>query len=170
MEQIFHRSTFLGADKIDAEDAEEHTHSSDEHRRNDSLELQVAAGSKSHGTQGSSREDGAAVGLVEVGTHAGHVAHIVANIIGNSGRIARIVLGDVGFDLAHNVGSHVGSFRVDATTHTSKERLRRGTHAEGQHGGGDGNETVVGKGVEHHKPDSDVEQAETYDGETHHGT
>ena len=43
---------------------------------------------------------GDAVGLEEVGRHAGAVADVVAHVVGDDGRVARIVLGDVRLDLA----------------------------------------------------------------------
>ena len=151
---------------------EEHTHGSNQHRRDDSLELNLeTCHSKGGSTEGCRRQHGAAIALVEVGTHTGHVAHVVAHVVGNGCGVARVVLGDVGLHLTHDVGTHVGSLRVDTATHTGKQGLRRSTHTEGQHRGGDGDEAVaLVEIVQYNKPDGDVEQTETHHRETHHGT
>ena len=96
----------------------------------------VATGHEGGGTQGGCRQDRSAIGLVEIGSHAGHVAHVVAHVIGDSRRVARVILRDTGLNLADQVGTDIGRFRIDTATDTGEERLRRGTHAEGQHRGG----------------------------------
>ena len=67
--------------------------------------------------------DGAGIGLVEVGAHAGHVTDIVAHIVGDDGRVARVILGDAGFNFADQVGADVGRFGEDAAAHTGEEGL-----------------------------------------------
>ena len=49
------------------------------------------------------------VGLEQVGRHAGAVADVVAHVVGDHGRVARVVLGDAGLDLADDVGADVGA-------------------------------------------------------------
>ena len=150
---------------------EEHAHGGNQHRGDDGLQLHLkSCHTKGSGTKGSGRQHRTAIALVEVGTHTGHVAHVVAHVVGNGSGVARVVLGDVGLHLTHDVGTHVGSLRVDTAADTGKQRLCRGTHTEGQHGGGDGDESVGIEAVQHDKPDGDVEQSETYHRETHHGT
>jgi hypothetical protein len=60
---------------------------------------------------GGDQRDG--VGLEQVGGHAGAVAHVVAHVVGDHRRVARVVFGDAGFHLAHQVGAHVGALGED---------------------------------------------------------
>ena len=61
------------------------------------------------------------VGLEQVGRHAGTVADVVANVIGNNTRVAWIVLGNAGFDLADKVGADVGALGEDAAAKPGKD-------------------------------------------------
>ena len=70
------------------------------------------------------------VGLEQVGGHAGAVAHVVAHVVGDHGRVARVVFRNAGLDLAHQVGAHVGALGEDAATQARKDRDQRG--AEGK--------------------------------------
>ena len=82
-------------------------------------------------------DDGDHVGLEEVGGHAGAVAHVVAHVVGDGGRVAGVVLGDAGLDLAHQVGAHVGRLGEDAAADPHEQGEQRGAEAEAdEHGGG----------------------------------
>jgi len=48
---------------------------------------------------------------------------------GNDGGVARVVLGDVLLDLAHEVGAHVGRLGVDAAAHAPEQRDRGAAQA-----------------------------------------
>jgi hypothetical protein len=61
------------------------------------------------------------IGLKQVGGHAGAVAHVVAHVVGDHGRVARVILGDAGFHLAHQVGAHVGALGEDAAAQARKD-------------------------------------------------
>ena len=63
----------------------------------------------------------------QVGTHAGHVAHVVADVVGDGGRVSGIVFRNAGFHLAHEVRAYVGRLRVDATAHTGEQSNAFGT-------------------------------------------
>ena len=76
------------------------------------------------------RDDGDRVGLEQVGGHAGAVADVVADVVGDHRRVARVVLGNAGFDLAHQVGADVGALGEDAAAQSREDRDQRG--AEGQ--------------------------------------
>jgi hypothetical protein len=79
-------------------------------------------------------DDGADVGLEEVGAHAGHVADVVADVVGDGRGVARVVLGDAGLDLADQVGADVGGLGVDAAADAGEERDGRGAQREaGEH-------------------------------------
>ncbi len=82
-------------------------------------------------------DDGGDIRLEQVGTHAGDVAHVVADVVGNHRRVARIILRDVLLQLAHQVGAHIGSFGVDASPHAGKQRHRTGPKTEARHGADD---------------------------------
>ena len=62
MKKVAHSGSFLSAYEEDTENAEEYTHSSNEHRSNYGLKLNFeASGSKSHSTESGSGENGAAI-------------------------------------------------------------------------------------------------------------
>ncbi len=70
------------------------------------------------------------VGLEEVGGHAGAVADVVADVVGDHGRVARIVLGDARLDLADEVGADVGGLGEDAAAESREDRDQRAAEAE----------------------------------------
>ncbi len=76
------------------------------------------------------RDDRHRIGLEEVGRHARAVADIVADVVGDRRRVARIVLGNAGLDLADEVGADVGALGEDAAAETGEDRDQRGAEAE----------------------------------------
>ena len=70
------------------------------------------------------------VGLEQVGRHAGAVADVVADVVGDHRRVARVVLGDAGLDLADQVGADVGALGEDAAAETREDRDQRGAEGE----------------------------------------
>ncbi len=80
------------------------------------------------------RHRGDRVGLEEVGGHAGAVADVVAHVVGDHRRVARVVLGDPGLDLAHQVGAHVGRLGEDAAAQTGEHGDQRAAEAEAHEG------------------------------------
>ena len=75
-------------------------------------------------------DDGHRIGLEQVGGHAGAVADIVADIVGDGGRVARIVFRDAGFDLADEIAADVGTLGEDAAAETREDRDQRSAEAE----------------------------------------
>ena len=75
-------------------------------------------------------DDGHRVGLEQVGGHAGAVADVVAHVVGDGRRVARIVLRDAGLDLADEVGADVGALGEDAAAETGEDRDQRGAERE----------------------------------------
>ena len=69
------------------------------------------------------------VGLEQVGRHARAVADVVADVVGDHCRVARIVLGDPGLDLADEVGADVGGLGEDAAAETGEDRDQRAAEA-----------------------------------------
>jgi hypothetical protein len=74
------------------------------------------------------RRDG--VGLEQVGGHAGAVADVVAHVVGDHGRVARVVLGDPRLDLADQVGADVGRLGEDAAAEPREDRDQRAAEAQ----------------------------------------
>jgi hypothetical protein len=74
------------------------------------------------------RDDGVDITLENIGAHARHVADVVTDVVGDGGRIARIVFGDPGLDLAHEVGAHVGGLGVDPAADAREQGDGRGAH------------------------------------------
>ena len=76
-------------------------------------------------------DDGHRVGLEQVGRHAGAIADVVADVVGDGRRVARIVLGNAGFDLADEIAADVGALGEDAAAETGEDGDERGAEAEG---------------------------------------
>ncbi len=99
--------------------------SDDADRRDRQREKRACAGEAAglqrdaEGQRGDQRAD---IALKEVGAHARHIAHVVAHIIRDDGRVARVVLGDAGLDLADEVRAYVGRLGVDAAADTREQR------------------------------------------------
>ena len=97
------------------------------------------------------------VALEQVGGHAGAVADVVAHVVGDGGRVARVVLGDAGLDLADEVGADVGRLGEDAAADSQEQREQRAAEAEAD-------EDRRARVLEDHDDDRRAEQAEA-DGE-----
>ncbi|MEI9886728.1 MAG: hypothetical protein WDN08_09545 [Rhizomicrobium sp.] len=117
------------ADEEGADDRGHDAHARDgegiEHQRRFELAGEIDRG-QHHGGDGGHRE-----GLEQVGRHAGAVADIVAHVVGDGGRVARVVLGDAGFDLADHVAADVGALGEDAAAETGEDRDQRGARSRG---------------------------------------
>ena len=103
------------------------------------------------------RHQGDLVALEQVGGHAGAVAHVVAHVVGDGGRVAGVVLGDAGLDLADEVGADVGRLGEDAAADPQEQGEQRAAEAEADE---DGRAGVL----EDHDDERGAEQAEA-DGE-----
>ena len=76
------------------------------------------------------RDDRDRVGLEQVGGHAGAVADVVADVVGDHRRVARVVLGNAGFDLADEVRADVGALGEDAAAESREDRDQRAAERE----------------------------------------
>ncbi len=76
------------------------------------------------------RDDRHRVGLEQVGGHAGAIADVVAHVVGDHRRIARIVFGNARFDLAHEIGADVGALGEDAAAQPREDRDQRAAESE----------------------------------------
>src|SRR5690606_2957245 len=88
------------------------------------------AGGRQQVTQEHGADGGDRVGLEQVGAHAGTVADVVTDVVGDDGRVARVVLRDARFDLAYQVGPDVGRLGVDAAADAGEEADQRGAERE----------------------------------------
>ncbi len=105
-------------------------------------------------TEGDRRDDGAHIGFEEVSTHAGHVADVVTDVVGDDGGVPGIVFRNTGLHLAHQVSAHVGGLGVDAAAHTAEEG----------NGGGAQAEACENLGI----ADEDVQVAHAQEAQAHH--
>ena len=114
--------------------------------------------------------DGHHIGFEQVGGHAGAIADIVAHIVGDGCRIARVVLGDTRFDLAHHVTAHVGTLGEDAAAQPGKNGNQRSAEAQSDKSVDDG---PVGRfeahGQKNEEIDGNAQQAETGNQQPGHG-
>ena len=109
------------------------------------------------------RDRGDRVGLEQVGGHAGAVADVVADVVGDHGRVARVVLGDAGLDLADEVGADVGGLRVDAAAEPGEDRDQRASEGEADEVVDRRGRRVVEPAGEHPVVAGDAEEAEADD-------
>ena len=87
--------------------------------------LLAEADSEQHHGDGRDR-----VRLEQVSRHARAVADVVADVVGDDRRVARIVLGDTRLDLPDEVGADVGGLRVDAAAESREDGDERAAEGE----------------------------------------
>ena len=119
-QQRFRRSIFARAYRKDSHNRKDNPDCRDNHRRNDHLD----ATHRESRPESRRRKNGTAIGFVKVRAHASHIAHVVAHVICNRRRIARVVFGNAGLDFAHEVRTDIGRLRIDATANAGKQRLQ----------------------------------------------
>ena len=119
------------------EDADHRGEQADRHdgQGEDEALGRLVAAVEADGPEGRDAEDdrrhqGHGEALEEVGGHAGAVADVVAHVVGDGGRVAGVVLGDAGLDLADEVGAHVGRLGEDAAADAQEQREQRSAEAE----------------------------------------
>lgn len=71
--------------------------------------------------QGTGSDDGRHERLEQIGAHTGDITHVVTDVVGNHGRVARVILGDAGLNLTNQIGTDIGGLGEDTSTHTGKE-------------------------------------------------
>ena len=170
-EELLDAGMFLGAYRIDADDGQEDAHSGYQHGGYHGFLLHRGVGREGRCAERGGGEDGPGIGFVEIGAHSGHVAHVVAHVVGNGGRVARVIFRDARLHFSHQVCAHVGRLGIDSAAHAGKKRLARSAHAEGQHRGRDEDELLsageVGKCLEDQVPRRNVQQREAHHGKAH---
>ena len=70
------------------------------------------------------------VALEQVGGHAGAVADVVADVVGDGGRVAGVVLGDARSTLPDQVGADVGGLGEDAAADPQEQGEQRAAEPE----------------------------------------
>ena len=83
-----------------------------------------------YSAQGQGGNDGAYIGFEQVSAHAGDVADVITDVIGDGGRVTRIVFRDAGFDFAYEVSADVSGLGVDAAADTGEQGDGAGAQAE----------------------------------------
>ncbi len=111
-------------DHEDADDGGDHADHRDDQREDQ------AVVPERHLAQDQRRHQHDRVRLEQVSGHARAVAHVVAHVVGDRGRVPRVVLGDVLLDLADQVGADVRGLGEDAAADTHEHREQRGAEAE----------------------------------------
>ena len=107
-------------DDADAADQQRQDHQRHQQRRSAERERD-----RHHGDA-----DGHDIGLEQVGGHSGAVADIVADVVRDHRRVAGIVLGNSGLDLADEVGADVGGLGEDAAAKAGEDRYEAGAEGE----------------------------------------
>ena len=139
-----------GLDGEGADDRGDDRHAAEDERvQDDRGRLRLVEGQHAEEHHG---HRGDRVGLEEVGRHAGAVADVVAHVVGDHGRVAGVVLGDPGLDLAHDVGADVGTLREDAAAEPGEDRDQRAAEAEAD----ERVDRVLGVDVEEERQDAVV--------------
>ena len=70
------------------------------------------------------------VGFKDIGGHAGAIADVISDVIGDGGGIPRVIFFELGFEFADKVGTDIGGFGVDAPAQTSEDADERGPESE----------------------------------------
>jgi hypothetical protein len=110
------------------------------------------------------RDHGDRVGFEQIGCHAGAVADIVADIVGDDRRVARIVLRDPRLDLADEVGPDIGALGKDAAAEPGEDRDQRGAEAQPHHRFEDRAQIIAG----HHRAQDEIIAADAEDPQPDH--
>src|SRR6185437_6546209 len=132
------RGRIADPDEQGADDAEDDADTGDQHREQDrGHAAEIIIGDRllaeHHG-----RQYRGYITAKEIGAHPGDIAYVVTDIICNGGGVARIILGDAGFNLAYEIGAYVGCLGIDATAYAGKEcngfsaQRKTGEHFDGQ--------------------------------------
>ena len=127
VQRVHDLAAFAGGDEEGADDGGDDGNRA-EHQRKQNGALAHVRHDQAAEQHGGDQGDG--VGLEQVGRHAGAVADIVADVVGDDRRIARIVFGNAGFDLADQVRADVGALGENAAAQARENRDQR--TAEGQ--------------------------------------
>ena len=142
----------LAFHQIGADDGSHHANAANQQRVKDVLVM--AGDERQRHAQDQAGNDGDFVRLKNVGGHTGAVAHVIADKVGDDGRIARVVFGHIVLNLAHQVGTNVGRLGIDTAAHAHKQGDQCAAEAEPQQ--------CIRRGLaEKHKDQRATQQAQT---------
>ena len=147
-------------DEVGAGDRGQQADAAD-HQREHHQRAGLGAGEEDRGQQHGGH-DGHGIGLEQVGRHAGAVADIVADIVRDHRRVAGIILGDAGLDLADQVGTDVRTLGEDAAAEAGEDRDQRRAEGQADQGLEDG-ALLDAHAQQDAVIDRDAEQAERHD-------
>jgi hypothetical protein len=114
----------LGPGDVHADDRGDDTDCRHDQREDQALHPEGRA------AQDQRRDQRDGVGLEEVRGHAGAVAHVVTDVVGDGGGVARIVLRDALLHLADQVGADVGRLGEDAAADSHEHGQQCGAETE----------------------------------------
>ena len=104
------------------------------------------------------------VGFEDIGAHAGDIADVVADIVGDDTGIAGVVFGDACLDLAYQVAADVGGLGIDASAHAGEQGDGARAHREAVDVDG------LFRAEEDLREDPDAKQAKPGYSQAHHGS
>ena len=118
---------------------------------------------KAHIGQGLGNDQGGGhgrhVGVKQVRSHTGHVAYVVAYVVGDHRRVPGVILGDTQLHLAGEVGGDVGGLGENAAAGLGEQGQGAGAEGEAQQDGG----------IPHNKQHrGHAEQGEAHHRQAHH--
>ncbi len=114
--------------KLHADDRGDDRHAPDHERVEEEIRpgrRRLAGDSEQHDRNGGDR-----VRLEQVGGHAGAVADVVTDVVGDDRRVAWVVLRDARLDLPDEVSTDVCGLRVDTAAESREHRDERATEGE----------------------------------------
>ena len=164
----------MGSHLPDAPDGQKRADCGNRHRQKEGCHLHPIVAHKRRHSERRCGQNTATIALVEIGTHAGHVSHIIANIVGDRSGVTSIVFWNAMFDLANKIRANISRFCEDATANTREECLRACSHAEAEHRDGDllQRQRLKSKHwhqpVEDEKPEHDVQEPQADNSQPHH--
>ena len=131
VERAHDRLAAAEPDHVGADDRGDDAHAADQQRQGHERGQLLGRGGDEQGGQHHRRADGHDIGLEQIGGHAGAVADIVADVVGDHRRVAGIVLRNTGLDLADEVGADVRRLGEDAAAQTREDGDERGAERQG---------------------------------------
>ena len=158
-------SVFLGLDQEGTQDGADDAHNSQSHGQQHALPAVAGACAQGEGSQ-----DGADIGLVQVSTHTGDVADVVAHVVSDGSGVTGVIFRDACLDLTNQVGTHVSSLGVDTAADTCKQ-CHEGC-ADAVHNDDVAQDNRIGDAgceAQDGEPHGDVQHAQANDGEAHNG-
>ena len=92
--------------------------------------IEIVAAGKEDSGENHGGDNGDGIGLEQVGGHTSAVTDVIADVVGNCGRVARVVFGNASFDFADEITADVRALGEDSATETCEYRDERGAEAK----------------------------------------